>query len=99
MLMFALSYILRECETVITLTMSRLTFDGAALEILQLQSVPLTCLIIWSVFITHHNSYQEDLDVLKVKYLVPGCLGLALVLHPSFKQGVLYSLCWTTSFY
>eukprot|EP00746_Dinoflagellata_sp_MGD_P003317 gnl/MRDRNA2_/MRDRNA2_106445_c0_seq1.p1 gnl/MRDRNA2_/MRDRNA2_106445_c0~~gnl/MRDRNA2_/MRDRNA2_106445_c0_seq1.p1 ORF type:complete len:317 (-),score=54.16 gnl/MRDRNA2_/MRDRNA2_106445_c0_seq1:49-999(-) len=99
MLMFGLSYVLRECETMITLTMSRLTFDGAALEILQLQSVPLVALILWNVFMTHYNSYQGDLDVLKVKYLVPGCVVLALVLHPSFKQGLLYSLCWTTSFY
>jgi hypothetical protein len=99
MLMFAISYTLREFETIITLTTNRLTFDGAALETLQLQSIPLTALISWSVFRTYRMTYQEDLDVLKLKYLLPGCVGLALVLHPCFMQGRLYSLCWTISFY
>lgn len=99
MLMFALSYTLREFETIITLTMNRLTFDGAALETLQLQSIPLTGLILWSIFGTYRRSYQEDLDVLKVKYLIPGCVALGLVLHPFFMQGRTYSLCWTISFY
>jgi len=44
-----------------------------------------------SIFVTHRSSYQEDLDVLHVKYLIPGCFVLALLLHAQFHT-------WSASF-
>jgi len=56
----------------------------------------LNCL--WCVFVTHRSSYQEDLDVLHVKYLVPGCFLLAALLRPHFHVwrpffGYMWSSC------
>merc|ERR1719359_1009955 len=56
-------------------------------------------MVLFAIFKTYRASYQADMDVLKIKYLIPGCLLLALVLHPNFKRGHLYSLSWTVSFY
>merc|ERR1719158_1850364 len=77
----------------------RLTKRGIALEMLQFTSVPLVLNILWSVLKTYRETYQESLDVLKVRYLLPACVALALVLTPQFKQGKTYSYCWTISFY
>merc|ERR1719158_858763 len=59
----------------------------------------MSWMVLFAIFKTYRTSYQEDLDILKVKYLIPGCLLLALVLHPNFKRGQLYSLSWASSFY
>merc|ERR1719453_1826428 len=55
--------------------------------------------VVYSVFVTYHKSYQEDLDILHVKYLIPACIMIATVLHPQFPQGTLFSFCWTTYLY
>merc|ERR1719453_1187218 len=55
--------------------------------------------VVYSVFVTYHKSYQEDLDILHVKYLIPACIMIATVLHPQFPQGTLFSICWTTYLY
>jgi len=53
-----------------------------------------------SVFVTYRNSYQEELDVLHVKYLIPGCFILALVLHAHFHSwGTLFGYMWTSCLY
>merc|ERR1719152_759612 len=49
--------------------------------------------ILWSVFKTYRNSYQEDLDVLKLKHLIPMCLLLALLVHPNLGGNVISFLC------
>merc|ERR1719359_2230469 len=56
-------------------------------------------MVVWAIFKTYRSSYEVDLDILKVRYLIPGCLVLALVLHPQFKRGRMYSMSWTSSFY
>jgi len=99
MIMFALSYTLRECETVIMMTMHRFSLEGIVLEILQFVSLPLVIDILYLTFSKYRNSYQANMDVMKVKYLIPGCFALALVLHPRFAQGLGYSYLWTASFY
>lgn len=99
LIMFALSYVLREAEVWVMSSRFHLTKRGIALEFLQSASIPLIFSLLWSVFKTHKDSYQESLDVLKVKYLFPGCVMLAFVLQPQFRQGKLYSYCWSTSFY
>ena len=55
--------------------------------------------ILWSIFKTYRQSLQEELDILQVKHLIPGCILFAVVIHPTFAQGFMYSLCWTISFY
>jgi len=99
MIMFLLSYTLREVETVIMMTMHTFTVDGIILEMMQFVSLPLVIDILYLIGTKYRSSYQEDLDVLKVKYLIPGCVALAFVLHPRFMQGFGYSYCWTVSFY
>jgi len=100
-MMFALTYSLRECETIIMLCSAsvRLTLNGTGLEVLQITSLPLVANILWSIFQTYRKSFQEELDVLQIKYLIPGCMLSAILIHPSFMQGYLYSYCWTASFY
>jgi len=99
MIMFALTYSIREVETIINLRLIKFTLNGMALEVLQVVSLPLVFKVLWSIFKTYRNSYQKELDVLQVKYLVAGCVTLAVFVHPSFEQGMAYNLCWTSSFY
>merc|ERR1719311_575596 len=77
----------------------RLTNRALALEALQFASLPLVFSLLWAVFKSYRDTYQEPLDKLKVKYLLPACVALAFVLTPQFKQGVMYSYCWSISFY
>jgi hypothetical protein len=99
MVMFTLTYTMREIETFCIAKVPWVTIDGMAIEMLQIVSCMLAYVNLWSVFKTFKASYQHDLDVLKVKYLIPGCFLLGLVLHPHFRQGWKYSLSWSMSFY
>lgn len=99
LVMFAISYGLRQCEALVMSSRYRLTKRAVVLELLQFASIPLVFSLVWAVFKTYRDTYQESLDKLKVKYLLPSCVMLALVLTPRFKQGELYSFCWTVSFY
>lgn len=99
LIMFAISYSLRQCEALVMSSRYRLTKRAVVLESLQFASIPLVFTLVWAVFRTYRDTYQESLDKLKVKYLLPACVALALVLTPRFKQGELYSYCWTISFY
>jgi hypothetical protein len=99
MVMLTLSYTMREYETFGAAKVPWITIDGMCIELLQMVTCALVYVNLWSIFKTYRNSYQEDLDVLKVKYLIPGCLLLGLLLHPVFRQGWKYSLSWAMSFY
>lgn len=56
--------------------------------------------IIHAIFVKYRDAYQEDLDKLKVKYLIPACFLLALLVRPHFRQWSLqYSYTWTSCFY
>merc|ERR1719213_1197392 len=53
-----------------------------------------------SIFVVHRNSYQEDLDVLHVKYLLPGCFVLAALLRVHFHSWTnLFGFMWTSCLY
>lgn len=95
--MYALVYMMRELLLLPPLEWQAL--DGWAVEVLQLPSILMILDITRSVFVGYRNTYQEDLDVLKMQYLVPGCIALALLLHPTFTQGFAYSCCWTAYLY
>jgi len=98
-IMIALTYSMREFETFGLAKVPWVTIDGMAIEMMQIVSCLLAYVNLWSVFKTYRSSYQEELDILKVKYLIPGCVLLGLVLHPHFRQGWKYSLSWSMSFY
>merc|ERR1719191_2214218 len=56
--------------------------------------------ILRSVFVTHRSTYQYDLDVLHVKYLIPGCCVLALLRRPEFHTWTnTYSFVWSSCLY
>jgi len=99
MIMFTLSYVLREWESVMMAKQILSNVDCIAIEILQFSSFMLCLNVTWMVFKTYRKTYDAELDVLSVKYLVPGCFLAALVIHPSFMQGWVYSFSWTASFY
>merc|ERR1719453_1194409 len=99
LIMFAISYGLRQCEALVMSSRFRLTKRAIALEALQFASIPLILSLLWAVYKTYKETYQESLDKLKVQYLVPACVVMALILTPRFKQGEMYSYCWSISFY
>lgn len=99
MIMITLSYSMREFETFYAASVPWVTINGMAIEMLQIVSCLLAYVNLWTIFKTYRTTYQEDLDVLKVKYLIPGCVLLGLVLQPHFRQGWKYSLSWAVSFY
>jgi len=56
--------------------------------------------ILKSIFVTHRSSYQDDLDVLKVKYLLPCCFVLAVLLRPHFHMWTTtYGFVWSSCLY
>jgi len=99
LIMFAVSYVLRETETWVMSKNFVLTKRAVALEFLQSASIPLIFSLLYSVFKKYRDSYDESQDALKVKYLIPGCVVMGFVLTPQFRQGKMYSYCWTVSFY
>lgn len=56
--------------------------------------------ILKSIFLNYRSSYQDDLDILKVKYLLPGCLVLAILLRAHFDSWTLtYAFTWSSCLY
>jgi len=78
---------------------SLIMIDGWAVEVLQLPSILIVFDVLRSVFQTHRSTYQQDLDVVRIKYIVPACVALAVVLHPHFAQGEWHSFLWTAYLY
>lgn len=94
MSMYALVYCLREW-LMLPSSLSAVFMDGWAVEVLQVASLLMVFDVLKSVFITYRSSYQEDLDILNIKFLIPACILLAVLLHPQFSRGSMYSICWT----
>jgi hypothetical protein len=56
--------------------------------------------IVKSVWFTHRSSYQMELDVLKIQYLVPGCYFAALLVRPHFHGWTtMYGYWWSSCLY
>merc|ERR1719453_2350046 len=79
LIMFAVSYGLRQCEALVMSSRYRLTKRAVVLEALQFASIPLVVSLVWAVFKTYRETYQESLDKLKFKYLLPTCVAMAFV--------------------
>jgi len=97
MAMYALVFASR--EYLLLPERSWLFIDGWSVEILQLPSMVIVFDILYSVFKTHRDTYQEELDVLRIKYIVAACVALAIILHPHFAQGEWHSFLWTSYLY
>lgn len=97
MVMFTLTYTSRLWE--LWPSFSWLALDAWVVWALSVASLVVSADILWSIFMTYQKTYQEHLDVLLVKYLIPSCVGLAIVLHPNLGQGEIYSFLWTLGFY
>lgn len=93
--MYALTYTLRLWE----LFPREGSLDQWVTEVLAVASLLLVLDILRFVFVTYRNTYQEDLDVLKMSYLVIGSLVMAGLVHPFFREGFAYSFSWTFGFY
>lgn len=98
MVMYSLVYFLR-LFMVVPDKLSLVFLNGWIIEVLQVGSLLMVVDVVRSVLVTFRKSYQEDLDVMHVKYLVPSCVVLAGVIHPHFSQGSGFSFCWTTYLY
>jgi hypothetical protein len=56
--------------------------------------------ILKSVFLTYRNTYEEELDVLKMWYLLPVCWSLSLLVRPQFEAWSFeYAYCFASTFY
>jgi len=97
MAMYALVFVSR--EYLLLPERSWLLIDGWAVEVLQVPSILLAFDILYSIFKTHKSTYQEELDILRIKYIVPTCIALAVILHPHFAQGEWHSFLWTSYLY
>lgn len=63
-------------------------------------SLMLVLDIVKSVWFTHRSTYQIDLDVLKIQYLVPGCYLAALLVRPHFHGWTsVYGYWWSSCLY
>lgn len=56
--------------------------------------------ILKSVFVVHGRTYQAELDVLKVWYLIPCCWTVSLLVRPHFRAWTFtYGYCWSSTLY
>jgi len=97
MTMYALTYTMRLWE--LWPRSSRNLLNNWAVEVLSLASLLMVCDILKLIYVNYRKTYQEDLDVLKVKHLVLGCVVVAALFHPTFSDGFLFSYLWTLGFY
>jgi len=95
MIMYAVVYALREVVLLPGVT----SVDEWAVQILNLTSLFIVLDVLRYIFVTYRTSYQEELDILSVKWLIPSCVIFAAVLHPSLQEGPWFSFCWTSCLY
>jgi len=97
--MYAITYILRFVLVVPDLRWEAL--DEWTVKAMSLASLLMVFDVLRSVFVTYQSTYQKDLDVMEIKYLIPGCLVFAAILHPDLTLwgGVFYSFSWTSCLY
>jgi len=99
MVMYAVVYAVRELVLLPDIYKAGNSVDDWAVQILSFTSFFIVLDILRSVFCTYRSSYQEDLDILKAKWLIPSCVILAAILHPGFEEGPWFSFMWTSCLY
>jgi len=75
------------------------TPTAVATPVLSGMSILMALDILRAVLKNYRESYQEDLDVLKIKHLIPACLVLAIVVHPDIRRGAVWTFGWTSCLY
>jgi len=95
--MYALVYLIRLMVVLPPLQLDAI--DEWGVKVLSFVSLLLVLDVRRSVFSTYEKSYQKDLDVLPIKYLIPGCVGLAAILHPALQEGLFFSFSWASCLY
>lgn len=97
-IMYVLVYVTRGALMLPDFTLQDL--DAWAVQIIAFCSLLMVCDVLRSVFRTYRKSYQADLDTFKITFLIPGCIIVAALLHPSLPaEGPIYSYCWTVCLY
>jgi hypothetical protein len=97
-LMYCIVYAFRQALLVPAFSWAAL--DGWVTEILLSGSLIMVLDVTWSVFKTHRDTYQSDLDVLHVKFLVPACFVLAALLRPVLTlETPMYAYFWSSCLY
>merc|ERR1719321_180605 len=100
MIMFGLCYAIRLWDFLpMGKEFSLKYLDLWVTEVLSIIPFLLVLDILRSTFRVYRSSYQEDLDVLKVKHLLPACVILAVAIHPNMVGGLRFSINWTVGFY
>lgn len=97
MLMFAMVYTSRMWELFPPLRMRWL--HVWVLWLLCLVSLFQVIELVYKIFVSHKKTYDADADTPKVRTLVPASVALALLVHPTFKRGLGYSIIWSVGFY
>lgn len=95
MVMYAVVYAVRE----LVLLPGMHSVDEWTVQILSFSSLFIVLDILRSVFVRYRSSYQEELDVLRAKWLIPSCIVFAAILHPSMDEGPWFSFFWTSCLY
>lgn len=78
---------------------SVLALDDWAVKALELAALVMVADVCYSVFVSYRSSYEEELDVLKLRYLIPSCVVLGLLIRPDLRQDLLPTLGWTMTLY
>merc|ERR1712224_657888 len=96
MVMYAIAYTCRQVLMLPSGPITQLRFVNQwTTELLQVPSTMLVFNVLWSIFVTYRSSYQSDLDVLRIKYLLPGCVLFAIPVHPILRKSYVYNYTWT----
>jgi len=97
-LMYCIVYAFRQVLLVPAFSWKAL--DAWVTEILLSSSLVMVLEVTWSVFKTHRDTYQTDLDILHVKFLVPSCFVLACLVHPMLTlETPTYAYFWSCCLY
>lgn len=97
-LMYAFSYISRQ----VFLSPSEwdlLHLDPMLTELLQVPAILIVLDVCRSVFWAHRDSYNSEQDPIKVWYLAPACMAIAIPLHASMSEGATFSYFWSCYMY
>jgi len=95
-IMYAVVYVIRQFD-IPTFTLTAV--NDWAFEVLAFVALLMVFDVLYSIFGRYKKTYQEDLDVLSVKYLIPGAFFGALLIRPSFVEGSWYSYSLAANMY
>merc|ERR1719473_2114106 len=96
----AMSYGLRLCST--TWLKGYIPVDGTGdwlYQLLDVFALLMALQIIYCVFKSHRQTYQEEQDTFQVQAIALGCFVLAVLVHPDLNNRPVFDTIWTTALY